>query len=134
MNGPRYVELQCTSHFSFLRGASSCEELFAEAAMLGIEALAVVDRNSLAGVVRAHEAAKTTVVRLIVGCRLDLTGGMSVLVYPTDRLAYARLCRLLSLAKKRGGKARCHLDWDHRTMNPSDRDQTMYAAGHSLSR
>jgi len=55
MNGPRYAELQCTSHFSFLRGASSCEELFAQAAMLGIEALAVVDRNSLAGIVRAHE-------------------------------------------------------------------------------
>jgi error-prone DNA polymerase len=81
--------------------------------MLGIEALAVVDRNSLAGVVRAHEAAKTTVVRLIVGCRLDLTGGMRC--WSTDRLAYARLCRLLSLAKKRGGKARCHLDWDCQT-------------------
>ena len=96
MNGPRYAELQCTSHFSFLRGASSCEELFAQAAMLGIEALAVVDRNSLAGIVRAHEAAKVTGVRLIVGCRLDLTDGMSLLVYPTDRPAYARLCRLLS--------------------------------------
>ena len=111
MSDARYAELQCTSHFSFLRGASSCEELFAQAAMLGVEALAVVDRNSLAGVVRAHEAAKTTGVRLIVGCRLDLIDGMSVLVYPTDRPAYARLCRLLSLGKKRAGKARCHLDW-----------------------
>ena len=95
----------------FLRGASSCEELFAQAAALGIEALAIVDRNSLAGIVRAHEAAKTTGVRLIVGCRLDLADGMSVLVYPTDRPAYARLCRLLSLGKKRGGKAQCRLDW-----------------------
>jgi error-prone DNA polymerase len=51
MTGARYVELQCTSHFSFLRGASSCDELFAQAAMLGIEAMAIVDRNSLAGVV-----------------------------------------------------------------------------------
>ena len=109
--GTRYVELQCTSHFSFLRGASSCDELFAQAAVLGIEALAIVDRNSLAGIVRAHEAAKTTGVRLIVGCRLDLTDGVSVLVYPTDRPAYARLCRLLSLGKKRGGKAQCRLDW-----------------------
>ncbi|HEY8033852.1 MAG TPA: PHP domain-containing protein, partial [Methylocella sp.] len=107
----RYAELQCTSHFSFLRGASSCEELFDEAARLGIEALAIADRNSLAGIVRAHEAAKTTGVRLIVGCRLDLTDGMSVLVYPMDRPAYARLCRLLSLGKKRGGKAHCRLDW-----------------------
>ena len=95
----RYAELQVTSHFSFLRGASSCEELFAQAAALGIEALAVVDRNTLAGIVRAHEAAKDTGVRLIVGCRLDLADGMSVLVYPTDRAAYARLCRLLSSAR-----------------------------------
>ncbi len=107
----RYAELQCTSHFSFLRGASSCEELFDEAARLGIEALAITDRNSLAGIVRAHEAAKAAGVRLIVGCRLDLTDGMSVLVYPMDRPAYARLCRLLSLGKKRGGKAHCRLDW-----------------------
>ncbi|TYR36428.1 error-prone DNA polymerase [Mesorhizobium microcysteis] len=110
--GTRYSELQVTSHFSFLRGASSCEELFAQAALLGIEALAVVDRNSLAGIVRAHEAAKATGVRLIVGCRLDLADGMSVLVYPTDRPAYSRLCRLLSLGKGRAGKAKCHLEWD----------------------
>jgi hypothetical protein len=71
VTGRRYAELQVTSHFSFLRGASSCEELFAAAAVLGIAALAVVDRNSLAGAVRAHEAAKATGVHLVVGCRLD---------------------------------------------------------------
>jgi error-prone DNA polymerase len=108
----RYAELQVTSHFSFLRGASSCEELFAQAALLGIEALAVADRNSLAGIVRAHEAAKVTGVRLIVGCRLDLPDGMSVLVYPADRPAYSRLCRLLSVGKRRGGKANCILHWE----------------------
>jgi len=108
---PRYAELQATSHFSFLRGASSCDELFAQAAYLGIEAVAIVDRNSVAGIVRAFEAAKIHGVRLIVGCRLDLSDGMSVLVYPTNRPAYARLCRLLSLGKKRGGKAQCKLDW-----------------------
>ena len=107
----RYAELQVTSYFSFLRGASSCEELFATAAALGIEALGIVDRNSLAGVVRAHEAAKTTGVRLVVGCRLDLSENTSVLVYPTDRPAYARLCRLLSLGKKRAGKGKCDLAW-----------------------
>src|ERR1700710_1028736 len=106
-----YAELQVISPFSFLRGASSAEELFATAALLGISALGIVDRNSLAGIVRAHEAAKTSGVRLIVGCRLDLHEGLSVLVYPTDRSAYARLCRLLSLGKKRGGKAKCRLDW-----------------------
>jgi error-prone DNA polymerase len=108
---PRYAELQVTSHFSFLRGASSCEELFAQAAYLGIEALAITDRNSLAGIIRAYEAAKTAGIRLVVGCRLDLADGVSLLVYPTDRPAYARLCRLLSLGKKRGGKAQCHLTW-----------------------
>src|SRR5258706_10651677 len=108
---PRYAELQVTSHFSFLRGASSCEELFGQAALLGLEALAIADRNSLAGIVRAHEAAKATGVRLVVGCRLDLTDGLPVLVYPTDRPAHPRLCRLLSLGKKRGGKAKCCLDW-----------------------
>ncbi len=106
----RYAELQVTSHFSFLRGASSAPELFETAAALGIEALGIVDRNSLAGIVRAWEAAQATGIRLVVGCRLDLTDGMSLLVYPTDRPAYSRLTRLLSLGKGRGGKGRCILD------------------------
>jgi error-prone DNA polymerase len=110
-NGPRYAELQVTSQFSFLRGASSADELFATAALMGIEALAVVDRNSVAGIVRAHEAARATGVRLIVGCRLDLACGLSVLVYPTDRDAWSRLCRLLTLGKGRAGKGGCHLEW-----------------------
>jgi error-prone DNA polymerase len=107
----RYAELQVTSHFSFLRGASSCEALFAQAAHIGIAALAITDRNSLAGIIRAHEAAKAAGIRLVVGCRLDLAEGVSILVYPIDRPAYARLCRLLSLGKKRGGKGACHLGW-----------------------
>lgn len=106
----RYSELQVTSHFSFLRGASSADELFATAAAMGIDALGIVDRNSLAGIVRAWEAAKTTGVRLVVGCRLDLTDGTAILVYPTDRAAYSRLTRLLSLGKSRGGKGKCILD------------------------
>src|ERR1700710_3130846 len=96
-----YAELQVISPFSFLRGASSAEELLATAAVLGIPALGIVDRNSLAGIVRAHEAAKATGVRLIVGCRLDLEDFPSILVYPIDRAAYGRLCRLLSLGKAR---------------------------------
>lgn len=111
MSAPRYAELQVTSQFSFLRGASSAGELFATAAAMGIEALAVTDRNTLAGIVRAHEAAKETGVRLIIGCRLDLACGMSVLAYPIDRDAYSRLCRLLSLGKGRAGKGKCHLEW-----------------------
>ena len=107
----KYAELQVTSHFSFLRGASSAEELFATAALLGIEALGVTDRNSLAGIVRAHEASKATGVRLIVGCRLDLQCGTSLLVYPLDREGYGRLCRLLSIGKTRAGKGACHIGW-----------------------
>src|SRR3978361_538266 len=106
-----YAELQVTSHFSFLRGASCCEELFAHAALLGIPALGIADRNSLAGIVRAHEAAKVTGVRLIVGCRLDLQCGTSLLVYPTDRAAHGRLCRCLTAGKTRAGKGACYLDW-----------------------
>ncbi len=109
---PRYVELQVTSHFSFLRGASSCEDLFATAARLGIEALAITDHNSLAGIVRAYQAARDSGIRLVVGCRLDLREDISVLVYPTDRPAYSRLCRLLSLGKGRAGKGKCDLSWD----------------------
>jgi error-prone DNA polymerase len=107
-----YVELQCASHFSFLRGVSSAEELFATAAMLDMEALAITDLNSLSGIVRAHEAARTTGVRLIVGCRLRLRDGSELLVYPKDRPAYARLCRLLSVGKGRAGKAKCDLTWE----------------------
>ena len=108
----RYAELQVTSHFSFLRGASSPEDLFSQAALCGIEALALCDRNSLAGIVRANEAARATGVRAVVGCRLDLQDGTAVLVYPTDRAAYGRLCRLLTLGKRRAGKAACELHWE----------------------
>src|ERR1700683_3739003 len=106
-----YADLQVNTHFSFLRGVSSAEELFSTAAALGTKALGIVDRNSLAGMVRAHEAAKATGVRLIVGCRLDLECGTSLLVYPTDRAAYGRLCRLLTVGKTRAGKGACHLNW-----------------------
>lgn len=105
----RYAELQVTTHFSFLRGASSADELFVTARELGIDAVGIVDRNSLAGIVRALEASRATGVSLVVGCRLDLQDGMSILVYPTDRGAYSRLTRLLTLGKGRGGKANCVL-------------------------
>ena len=104
-------ELHVTTHFSFLRGGSSPEELFAAASLLGIPALGITDHGSLAGMVRAHQAAKVTGVRLVVGCRLDPEDSAPLLVYPTDRAAYGRLCRLLSLGKARGGKGRCVLAW-----------------------
>jgi error-prone DNA polymerase len=106
-----YVELQCASYFSFLQACSSPDDLFARAKALGIEALAICDRNTLAGMVRAHVAAEDHGVRLIIGCRLDLMDGMSLLVYPTGRGGYANLCRLLSLGKMRAGKGKCDIEW-----------------------
>ncbi len=108
---PAYAELQVTSNYSFLRGASHIEELFAQASLLGLPALGITDRNSLAGIVRAHQRARDTGVRLVVGCRLDLTDAPPVLIYPTDRPAYARLCRLLTIGKRRAGKGACSLGW-----------------------
>ncbi len=112
MRQPDYVELQATSNFSFLRGASHPQELALAAAALGHQAIAVTDRNSLAGVVRAHQGAKEAGIRLIVGARLDLQDGFSLLAYPMDRAAYGRLCRLLTTGKRRAPKGECHLALD----------------------
>jgi error-prone DNA polymerase len=106
-----YVELQVTSHFSFLRGASSPEQLFSAAALLGHQALGLVDWGSVAGVVRGWDAQKATGVRMIAGARVDLADGRALLLYPTDRAAWSRLTRLLTLGKARGGKGCCILDW-----------------------
>ncbi|ANI78165.1 error-prone DNA polymerase [Sphingobium sp. EP60837] len=107
----RYVELQVTSHFSFLRGASSPEQLFSAAALLSHKALGLADWGSVAGVVRGWEAQKATQVRMIAGARVNLTDGRALLLYPTDRSAWSRLTRLLSVGKARGGKGCCMLDW-----------------------
>lgn len=104
-----YVELQITTNFTFLRGASHPEEYFAEAEKLGYQALAITDRNTLSGVVRAHVAAKKYGIRLILGCRLDLLDGPSLLVYPKDLTAYGRLSTLLTIGNGRAEKGSCHL-------------------------
>ena len=108
-----YVELQVTSHFSFLRGASSPEELFAAAKLLGHEALGLCDWGSVAGVVRAWDGQKATGCRLLPGSRVDLADGRVLLLYPTDRAAWSRLTRLLTIGKARGGKGCCILDWEN---------------------
>src|SRR6266480_2253605 len=108
---PPYAELQVTTNFSFLRGAAHPDELVLTAAALGHQAIAITDRNSLAGVVRAHHAAKEVGIRLVVGCRLDLRDGTSLLAYPEDRAAYGRLTRLLTSGKRRAPKGECHLDY-----------------------
>jgi error-prone DNA polymerase len=112
-----YVELQVASHFSFLRGVSSAEELFAAAAMLGYPALGITDRNTVGGLVKGLRAERETGVRLIAGCRLDLMDGSSLLVWPEDRAAWSRLTRLLSAGKgrvdrKKGEKGQCFLHWE----------------------
>jgi error-prone DNA polymerase len=107
-----YAELQVASNFSFLRGASHAQELVGTAQALGLAAIAITDRNTLAGVVRAHVAAKEVGIRLVVGCRLDLVDGPSLLCFPTDRAAYGRLCRLLTLGKRRAEKGECLLTLD----------------------
>ena len=106
-----YVELQVTSHFSFLRGASAPEELFAAAALLGHSALAVTDLGTVAGMVRAWEGQKATKVRLVPGARVLLDDGRQLLLYPTDRPAWSRLTRLLTIGKARAGKGGCDLRW-----------------------
>jgi len=106
----RHAELQTTSNFSFLRGASHPEELVERAAALGYHALALTDRNTLAGVVRAHLAAKRAGLRFLPGARLDLLDGPSLLCLPTTRAAYGRLARLLTLGRRRAPKGQCRLE------------------------
>ena len=114
-----YAELQVTTHYSFLRGASHPEELFTAAANLELGALGIVDRNSVAGMVRCWLASKATKVRLLPGCRLDLSSGESLLVYPQDRAAWSRLTRLLSSSRPQEkvqgkwlGKSECVISWE----------------------
>ena len=109
MSGVVYAELQASSNFSFLRGASHAEELVEEAARLGLAAIGIADRNTLAGAVRAHVAAKRAGIRLLTGARLDLADGAPLLCYPRDRAAWGRLCRLLTLGQRRETKGRCLL-------------------------
>lgn len=104
-----YIELQVTSNFSFLRGASHPEELVEQAAGYGYSAIAITDHNTLAGVVRAHVAAKAKGMRIIVGTRLDLQDGPPLLALPTDKAAYGRLSNLLSTGNLRTEKGQCEL-------------------------
>ncbi|MCR5874195.1 error-prone DNA polymerase [Phenylobacterium sp. J426] len=114
----RYAELQAATNFSFLRGASHPWELVAGADALGLEAVGICDRNSLAGVVRAWRQVKDlreggSKIRALTGCRLDFADGTpSLLVYPSDREAYGRLTRLLTAGQRRSEKGQCELHWE----------------------
>ena len=106
---PPYAELQVTSNFSFLRGASHPEEMVDQAHLLGHAAIAITDRSSFAGIVRAHCRAREIGLRLVIGCRLDPEDAPPLLCWPTDRPAYARLSSLLTLGKRRAAKGSCSL-------------------------
>ncbi len=114
----RYAELQATTNYSFLRGASHPWELVVGADALGMDAIGVCDRNSLAGVVRAWVAQRDLPqaeqkVRALTGCRLDFADTTpSLLVYPSDREAYGRLTRLLTVGQRRARKSGCDLYWE----------------------
>ena len=106
-----YTELHCKTNFSFLQGASHPHELVQRAAELGYHALAVTDRNSLAGVVRAHAAAKACGLKLIVGAEVTPVDAPPVVLWAPDRAAYGRLCRLLTRGRRQAAKGQCKLTW-----------------------
>ena len=109
---PEYAELHCLTNFSFLRGASHPEELAARAAKLGYAALAVTDECSLAGVVRAHVAAKEHGLKLIVGAEFRLADGPKLVLLATDREAYSNLSQLITAARRRSRKGSYRIVWD----------------------
>jgi error-prone DNA polymerase len=107
-----FAELVAATNFSFLRGASHAHEMVGQAAELGLAAIGIADRNTLAGVVRAHQAAREHGTRLLVGARLVTAEGFEAACYPTDRAAYGRLCRLLTLGNRRAPKGQCRFTFE----------------------
>src|SRR5690348_3349039 len=108
----RYLEFSVASNFSFLRGASHPEELMVQAAHLGLAGLGLCDRNSVAGVVRAHlvKREQNLPLRYHPGARLVFSDNTpDILVYPRDRVGWGRLCRLLTMGNLRAGKGNCIL-------------------------
>ncbi|TWU19661.1 error-prone DNA polymerase [Allorhodopirellula heiligendammensis] len=105
----QYVELHCRSNFSFLEAASHPDELVQRAAELGYAGLALTDRESIAGVVRGHAPAKELGLQYIVGTEVHPIDAPAMVLWPTDRAAYGRMCRLLSLGRMRCEKGRCEL-------------------------
>jgi len=106
---PNYAELQCLSHYSFLRGASAPEDLVARAAALGYAAIAITDECTLAGVVKAHLAAKEAKLKLLVGSQMMVTPEdgsplFGLLVLAMDRNGYGNLSELITVARTRSDK------------------------------
>jgi error-prone DNA polymerase len=104
-----YAELHCKTNFSFLEGASHGDELVRRAAELGYRALAVTDRNSLAGAVRAHIAAKEVGLPLVIGAEITPVDAPPVVLWATDRASYGRLCQLITRGRRNAPKGECAL-------------------------
>jgi error-prone DNA polymerase len=105
----RHVELHCKTNFSFLEGASHPDELVATAARLGYAGLAVTDRNSLAGAVRIHIAAKEAGLKPLIGTEVTMVDANPILLWAMDRDGYGRLCRLLTRGRRQAPKGECRL-------------------------
>ncbi|WP_267303357.1 error-prone DNA polymerase [Pseudomonas sp. BJa3] len=104
MSAPGYAELHCLSNFSFQRGASSADELFRRAREQGYQALAITDECTLAGIVRAWQAAKQHQVRLIVGSEVRVHQGPKLVLLAQDLAGYQSLCALITRARRRSQK------------------------------
>jgi error-prone DNA polymerase len=109
VNEPAYAELHCLSNFTFLRGASHPHELVEQAAALGYSALAITDECSVAGVVRAHMAAKRRQLKLIIGAEFQLRCGLKFVALAIDRHGYGRLCRLITRGRRGASKGQYNL-------------------------
>mgnify|MGYP002377490052 CR=1 FL=1 len=104
-----YAELHCLSNFSFQRGASTAQELFERARKLGYRALAITDECSMAGIVRAHEAANEHGLALIVGSEFRLQCGLKLVLLATDHDGYSVICRLITQARRSADKGEYRL-------------------------
>ncbi len=107
-----YAELHCRSNFSFLEGASHADELVERAAALGMQGISVTDRNSLAGVVRAHVAAKQAGLKLLIGAEITPSDAPPILLWVMNRAGYGRLCRLITRGRQQAPKGSCLLRLD----------------------
>ena len=119
-----YSELHCKTNFSFLSGASHADELVERAIEMGYQALAITDENTLAGVVRAHSAARAANeaaaesaeskqnFKLIIGAEVIFNDALPALLWATDRASYGRLSKLITVGRRRAPKAECWLSFD----------------------
>ncbi len=141
---PAYAELHCISNFTFLRGASHPGELVRRAAALGYEALALTDECSVAGIVRAHVAARDHNIRLIIGSEFHLADGLHVVLLVVNRRGYGQLCELITRGRRAAKKGEYRLNRDDLRATVDDclvlwipgrysNDETMMQDGHFLS-